>query len=99
MVSDSFHMGDSVRIYPQKAIGIVFKEANEKGELVVQIQGKKQLISHKRIKLITPASQLYPDDYDFSIIFDTKENRKARHDMNRKYSPDSVIEYEDQSKW
>lgn len=97
--ADSFHMGDSVRINPQKQIGIVFKEANEKGELVIQIRGKKQLINHKRVKLITPASELYPDDYDFSIIFDTKENRKARHDMNRKYSPDTIIEYEDQSEW
>lgn len=95
--ADTFHMGDSVRIYPQKLIGIVFKEANEKGELVIQIRGKKQLINHKRIKLITPASELYPNDYDFSIIFDTKENRKARHDMNRKFSPDSVIIYEEEN--
>ncbi|MHC1723325.1 MAG: hypothetical protein AB9836_08995 [Aminipila sp.] len=94
--SDSFHMGDSVKVYPQKLIGIVFKEANEKGELVVQIKGKKQLINHKRIKLLTPASELYPNDYDFSIIFDTKENRKARHDMNRKFDPNLIIKYEDE---
>ena len=28
---------------------------------------------------------MYPEDYDFSIIFDTVENRKARHLMERKY--------------
>lgn len=28
---------------------------------------------------------VYPEDYDFSIIFDTVENRKIRHDMERKY--------------
>nr|WP_315021418.1 DNA mismatch repair protein MutS [uncultured Aminipila sp.] len=94
--TDSFRMGDSVKVYPQKLIGIVFKEADEKGELVVQIKGKKQLINHKRIKLITPASELYPNDYDFSIIFDTKENRKARHDMSRKFDPNLIIKYEDE---
>ena len=32
--------------------------------------------------------------YDFSIIFDTVENRKARHQMERKYVPDMEIKYE-----
>lgn len=34
---------------------------------------------------------LYPDDYDFSILFDSVENRKKRHDMQRKYT-DNIIE-------
>ncbi|MEG0752492.1 MAG: DNA mismatch repair protein MutS, partial [Angelakisella sp.] len=66
-----FQMGDSVMVHPQKLIGIVFAPADEKGEVTVQIQGKKQQINHKRIKLVTPASELYPPDYDFSIVFDT----------------------------
>ena len=37
---------------------------------------------------------MYPEDYDFSIIFDTVENRKARHQMERKYVPDMEIKYE-----
>lgn len=36
----------------------------------------------------------YPEDYDFSIIFDYVENRKVRHDMGRKYTEER-IEYED----
>ncbi|MEM1483949.1 DNA mismatch repair protein MutS [Oscillospiraceae bacterium PP1C4] len=95
--SESFNIGDSVTVYPQKAIGIIYKQTNEKGELGVQISGKKQLISHKRIKLITPASELYPDDYDFSIIFDTVENRKARHKMGKRHRPDLVIKYEEEN--
>jgi len=83
--SQSFNIGDSVTVYPQKSIGIVYKQANENGEIGVQIKGQKQLINHKRIKLRVAASELYPEDYDFSIIFDTVENRKARHLMNRKY--------------
>lgn len=29
------------------------------------------------------AEELYPEDYDFSIIFDSVKNRKLRHDMDR----------------
>ena len=33
---------------------------------------------------------LYPDDYDFFILFDSIENRKKRHDMQRKYTDDII---------
>lgn len=46
---------------------------------------KKIWVNHKRIKLHVAAAKLYPEDYDFSIIFDTVENRKLRHQMERKY--------------
>lgn len=91
---ESFNVGDSVRVFPQKDIGIIYKTIDEKGNLVVQIKGKKQSINHKRIKLITPANHLYPEDYDFSIIFDTVENRKARHDLGRKYDPSLEVKCE-----
>jgi len=89
--SQGFNIGDSVTVYPQKSVGIVYKQANEKGEIGVQIKGKKQLINHKRIKLRVAASELYPEDYDFSIIFDTVENRKARHLMSRKYVKGNAV--------
>ena len=41
-------------------------------------------------KIDDRATELYPDDYDFSIIFDSVENRKLRHDMSRK-NIDEVI--------
>jgi dsDNA-specific endonuclease/ATPase MutS2 len=86
--SQSFQIGDSVTVYPQKMIGIIYMTANEKGELGVQIKGRKHLINHKRIKLKTSANELYPENYDFSIIFDSVEVRKARHQMSRKYVKD-----------
>ncbi|MFZ2538375.1 MAG: DNA mismatch repair protein MutS [Oscillospiraceae bacterium] len=92
--SETFNIGDSVTVYPQKSIGIIYKQTNETGELGVQIKGKKQLVNHKRIKLLTPASELYPNDYDFSIIFDTVENRKARHKMDKGHQPNLEIKYE-----
>ena len=74
-------------------LGIIYKRTNEKGELGVQIKDKKQLINHKRLKLFIPARELYPEDYDFSIIFDTVANRKARHQLEKGH--DVVIEYEE----
>ncbi len=58
--------------------------------LMVQLPGKKIWINHKRVKLRVAATELYPEDYDFSIVFDTVENRKMRHEMNRKYT-DKII--------
>ena len=84
-LTEKFNLGDSVMIYPDKKIGIVCRKVNEKGVLQVQLQDKKIWINHKRVKLHVAASELYPEDYDFSIIFDSVETRKLRHQMERKY--------------
>ena len=90
-LSGKFRRGDSVMIFPDKKIAIVCEPVNEKGVLRVQLPDKKIYINHKRVKLHVAAEELYPEDYDFSIIFDTVENRKARHQMERKYMGDVVI--------
>ncbi len=87
-----YHLGDSVMVFPDKKIGIVCEPVNEKGVLRVQLQDKKIWINHKRVKLHVAAAQLYPADYDFSILFETVENRKIKHDMARKYT-EEVIYY------
>ena len=89
-----YKLGDSVMVYPDKKIGIVCEPANEKGGLRVQVAGKKIWINHKRVKLHVRAEELYPEDYDFSIIFDSVENRKLRHDMGRKFVEGTLIEEE-----
>jgi hypothetical protein len=83
-------------IFPQKVVGIIYKRTNDKGELGVQVKKEKRLVNHKRLKLICPASELYPEDYDFSILFDTVENRKARHTIGRKHDPDLIIKCEEE---
>ena len=85
-----YRRGDSVMVYPDKKIGIVCEPINEKGVLRVQLPDKKIWINHKRVKLHVAAEELYPEDYDFSIIFDTVENRKIRHDMERKYTEKTI---------
>ena len=91
-VSRKFKLGDSVMVLPDNKIGIVCEEVNDKGVLRVQIAKRKIWINHKRVKLHVKAEELYPEDYDMSIVFDTVENRKKRHDMGRKYTTE-VIEY------
>lgn len=88
-----FQIGDSVVVYPQKSLGIVFKTANERGDVGVQIKKSKHFINHKRLQLKVAANELYPADYDFSIIFDSVENRKARHKMDKGHQEDLVITY------
>lgn len=88
----AFQRGDSVMVYPDKKIGIVCRPMNEKGVLQVQLQDKKIWINQKRIKLHVAAEELYPEDYDFSIIFDSVKNRKLRHQMDRgKRTEEAVV--------
>jgi len=90
-----FNMGDSVMVYPERKIGIVCVGTNDKGVLRVQMPDKKIWINHKRVKLHVKAEDLYPEDYDFSIVFDSVENRKGRHQMERKYVENLEISAEE----
>ena len=88
---ERFTMGDSVMLLPDKKNAIVYQPADDDGNVVIQFQGRKMTVKHNRLKLLVPAAELYPPDYDFSTIFDTVANRKAAHTMDRKFDPDAVI--------
>ena len=88
---EHFCVGDSVQLLPDRKNAIVYQPADDEGNVVIQLQGRKLTVRHNRLKLLVPASRLYPPDYDFSIIFDTVANRKAAHTMDRKFDPDAVI--------
>ncbi len=89
--ANRFHMGDSVALLPERKTAIVYRPADDEGNVVIQLQGRKLQVRHNRLQLLVPAEELYPADYDFSIIFDTVANRKAAHTMARKHDPDAVI--------
>jgi DNA mismatch repair protein MutS2 len=83
----AYAKGDVVWIYPLKRAGVVFKETDERGNLIVQVQGQKLKFNHKRLKPYIAKEKLYPgESYDLDIVFESKENRKARHLMNRKHA-------------
>ncbi|WP_188993701.1 endonuclease MutS2 [Paenibacillus nasutitermitis] len=92
-VSRPLSVGDCVWISPLKRTGIVYKPANERGDVIVQVEKNKISFNHKRLSLYISGVQLYPGSgYDMDIVFDTKENRKARKAMSRKYVPGLRIE-------
>jgi len=90
-----YHRGDSVLVHPGGVIGIVVKPEDRNGMVLVQIKKEKQLVNQKRLQLKVAATELYPEDYDFSIIFDTVANRKARHKMGKKHQEGLVIPVEE----
>lgn len=90
-----YAMGDSVMVSPERKIAIVCKPVNEQGMLQIQLSDEKVWVSHKRVKLHVKAAQMYPEDYDFSIVFDSVEVRKARHKMDRKYSGNVEVKVEE----
>ena len=89
----TWQMGDSVEIQPDCEKGIVYKPTDKNGNVIVQVKGVKKAVRHTRLKLLVSASELYPDNYDFSIIFDAVENRKARHVLSKRYDKDATIIY------
>lgn len=95
-LAGKFALGDSVLVYPDKKIGIVCRPVNERGVLQVQMKDKKIWINHKRVKLHVAAKELYPEDYDFTIIFDTVENRKNRHQMEKRHQDGLEIRLEEE---
>jgi len=96
-VKYNYKIGDSVRIRATGQIGIVFAPMDEKGNVGIQVHGKKIYMNYKRIRLYLPAEELYPDypNYDMSIVLDTVANRKARKIMDKRHVEGNVIIYED----
>ena len=94
---ERFHMGDSVALLPGLQTAIVYRPADDEGNVVVQLRDRKLTVRHDRLRLRVPADQLYPPDYDFSIIFDTVANRKAAHTIARKHDPSAVVVLEEGS--
>ena len=87
-----FQKGDNVWIPAEEEMGIVYKGPDALGNYVVQIKGEKKEYNHKRLKLHISADELYPEDYDFDIIFKSKEYRKIKKVMDRKHVDGLTLE-------
>ncbi|WP_026477074.1 endonuclease MutS2 [Alkaliphilus transvaalensis] len=83
-ISNKFKIGDCVYISNLDRTGIVCELPNQKGEVGVMVMKKKLKINHKRLTLHIDKEELYPENYDFDIIFESKENRKKKHLLDRK---------------
>ncbi|EHB64500.1 MULTISPECIES: endonuclease MutS2 [Paenibacillus] len=87
-----FRLGDRVYVPYLKRSGTVYETMDAKGNVGVMIQQAKHRINHKRLKPFIAAEELYPDDYDLDIVFESKENRKKRNLMKRKHIDGLTIE-------
>ncbi|WP_413309528.1 endonuclease MutS2 [Bacillus sp. 1P10SD] len=88
-----YQQGDNVKLSPSNEFGIIYKGPDQYGNYIVQVKGEKVSINHKRIDLYIPASELYPDDYDFDIIFQSKENRKKSKMLSKGHEEHLTIDY------
>ena len=86
-----FQMGDSVHVLSRGELGVIFRGPDSQGNYLVQVRDGKIEVNYKRLKLNLPASELYPEDYDFSIIFESKEHRKLLNQMDKKHIEERVI--------
>jgi dsDNA-specific endonuclease/ATPase MutS2 len=80
-------IGDMVSIPFLHEKGVVCTAPDAKDRIRVLIKGKKMEVSVKRVKLLIPAEQLYPEDYDLNIVLLSKEERRLKHQMERKLQP------------
>lgn len=85
-------VGDCVYISTMQRTGIVCEEENGRGDLVVMVMDKKYIINQKRLTLAIDREDLYPENYDMDIIFESKENRKKRKIMSKRHVEGLVIE-------
>ncbi|MBB6673969.1 endonuclease MutS2 [Cohnella nanjingensis] len=92
---EAFRVGDVVWIPAMNRPAVVYKPADERGNLVVQSQGEKLPINRKRVRRYIESKHLYPDDYDMDIVFETVENRKKRKLMSKRHVEGLTIEKPD----
>ncbi|MGM0854181.1 MAG: endonuclease MutS2 [Bacillota bacterium] len=90
-----FRKGDNVMISMSGEFGIVYEGPDDKGDYTVQIKGEKRIINHKRLDLYVSVKELYPDGYDFDIIFNSKENRKKDKLMGKRFVEGLTIDHDE----
>ncbi|WP_163102679.1 endonuclease MutS2 [Peribacillus alkalitolerans] len=91
---EQFHMGDNVLITATGEFGIIYKGPDEMGQYIVQVKNEKREYPYKRLKLYIKASEMYPEDYDFDIIFQSKDYRKSNKQLSKGHVEGMTIERE-----
>lgn len=89
-----FNLGDCVYVSFMNRTGIICESENSKGEFGVLIMKKKFKINKKRLSLYIEKDELYPEEYDFDIVFKSKDYRKKNKLMNEKHVDGTKIEAE-----
>ncbi|WP_442951636.1 endonuclease MutS2 [Paenibacillus sp. GYB003] len=80
-----FEPGDCVYIAHMGITGIVYAPEDGRGMVGVMVRKQKCKINHKRLALHIPKQELYPENYDFDIVFETKKDRKLKKQMSKRH--------------
>jgi MutS2 family protein len=87
-----FAIGDCVYISSMDRTGIICESEDSKGNLGVMVMNKKFIVNNTRLSLYIASKELYPEDYDFDVIMESKENRKKKKIMGKRHEEGMVIE-------
>ncbi len=81
-------VGDSVWVNTANYRGVVAREPDERGNLIVLVRKKRIKVHRKRVKLLAKREDLYPDpeNYDLNIVLLSKEDRKAIKQMSKRHT-------------
>jgi DNA mismatch repair protein MutS2 len=81
-------VGDSVWVNTVNYRGVVAREPDERGNLIVLVRNKRIKVHRKRVKLLARREDLYPDpeNYDLNIVLLSKEDRKAIKQMSKRHT-------------
>jgi DNA mismatch repair protein MutS2 len=93
-----FEVGDAVYVTTLGRTGIVYMKKDSRGMVGVMIQKQKITVNHKRLKPYLSKEELYPEDYDFDIIFESKDTRKKRKLMQKRHVEGLSIIHPDEEK-
>ncbi|KWX87456.1 hypothetical protein AMQ83_13000 [Paenibacillus riograndensis] len=91
-------IGDAVYVNPLDRMGIVYETRDAMGMVGVMVQKQKMRFNHKRLKPYLSKEELYPEEYDFDIIFESKETRKKRKLMRKRHVEGLSIIHEEEEK-
>lgn len=87
----AFKVGDCVFISFMKRTGVICELENSKGEYGVMVMRKKLKINKARLSIYIAKDELYPENYDYDIVFKSKEDRKSNKLMNKKHQEGMAI--------
>lgn len=78
-----YKVGDVVYVKTMKRQGTVCETENKKGEMTLLIMGNRVKVNVKRVAPYIDSKDLYPEDYDLSIVMETKTDRKVQKAVNK----------------
>lgn len=80
--SSRFQQGDRVLLATNQQTALVYADEG-KDQLEVYLNGQVITILRKRVSLLTPATELYPANYDMESLFTEYHTRKFNRDLAR----------------